>query len=336
MFFKLIQLQEKLKEKSLRLTSSFEKEYGSLVERVNQAEVKAEKRGEVIPGPEILNREGGDSTTVNNPLLSAVHFSNYLAVARIVKSLVEKQSHLTKIRILGVGEGAGVFASFLTSTLKPKVYLATDYQDWLVNYGRVVLGGGPLRFAQVDATTMKPIKDNSFDVVVACEFIEHIPTKKLVTFLKESRRVLKKRGVVIATTPNKGCHPGEIYSGYPHHETEFTAKELDSLIETHLIRDFGKHAVFFLVNKKICQEKRRRLPLELVVNHIFALFLKLFPKGSRREIILDKALTSLFKKMRKDVKRKKLTFPQEYSQTKLAYHPVNAKEAFGLCLVLQV
>lgn len=335
MLITLKELQKKIVKQPLKLTPSLEKEYNLLIKKINQKEKKTQKQRAATPGIEMINREGGDATLVNLPLLSAIHLSNYLAVARVTEALTRKKNNLANLRILGVGEGSGVFAFYLALVLKPEIYLATDYQEVLANYGQAVLSEGPLKFSPMDATAMRSIKDNSFDVIVACEFIEHIPTQSLVTFLKESRRVLRKRGVLIATTPNKGCHPGEVYSGYPHHLTEFTAKELNSLIKTRLAQVFSQEAIFYLINRKICQEKRRRLPLELVVNRVFGLFLKLFPKESQREIILDKILTYLSKIMRKEIKRKKLTFPQEYNQTKLTYHPVNDKDAFGLCLVLQ-
>lgn len=336
MFITLKQLQEKIAKKPLKLTNSFEKEYNLLIKNLNQREENARRQGVTIPGFETINREGGDSTTVNNPLLSTVHLSNYLAVARIIESLVEKKSNLAKIRILGVGEGAGVFAYYLASVLKPEAYLATDYQRQLVNYGRAILSGDPLTFARIDATIMASIKNDSFDVIVACEFIEHISTKDLVAFLKECRRVLRKDGVVVTTTPNRGCHPGEKFSNYPHHFTEFTTDDLHSLIKSHLAKHFKQHTIFYLVNERISQEKRHRFPLEQIVNRLFAILLKLFPKGSQREKVFDQSLTSLHKIIRKEERRKRLTFPKEYGQTKLTYRPADAKKAFGLCLVLQV
>ncbi|MCJ7792678.1 MAG: methyltransferase domain-containing protein [Candidatus Marinimicrobia bacterium] len=331
MLITLKQLEIKIAKKSLKLTPSLEKEYNLFVEKINQREAKAQKESSL----EITNREGGDATLVNQPLLSAIHLSNYLAVTAIIKALVKKKSDLNKLKILGVGEGSGAFAYYLSSALQPQTYLATDYQQGLVDYGQAVFGEGYLSFSPLDATKMAAIKNHSFDVIVASEFIEHIPTSNLVAFLKQSRRVLKKGGVLLATTPNKGCHPGKVYSGYPHHFTEFTAQELDDLIKTHLAQVFCQEAIFYLVNRKIGQEKRRRLPLELVVNRLFGLFLKLIPKESQREKVLDKLLTNLLKTMKKEVKRKKLTFPREYDQTTLTSQPDNPQEAFGLCLVLQ-
>ena len=51
-----------------------------------------------------------------------------------------------------------------------------------------------------DANNKFPFKDNSFDVVVAGEIIEH--TFDDVGFLDECYRILKKNGLLIITTPN--------------------------------------------------------------------------------------------------------------------------------------
>jgi 2-polyprenyl-3-methyl-5-hydroxy-6-metoxy-1,4-benzoquinol methylase len=331
MFLTLKQLEKKIELKPLRLTPSLKNEYHLLVAKINLREAKAQRKSSL----EITNREGGDATLVNQPLLAAIHLGNYLAMAAIIKSLVKKKKNLHQLKILGVGEGSGTFAFYLASVLKPKIYLATDYQKRLVNYGQAVFGQGPLHFANLDATKMVTLKPHSFDVLVASEFIEHISTSDLIIFFKQAQRVLKKGGVLLATTPNKSCHPGKLYSGYPHHFTEFTAEELETLLKTHLSHLFSQEAIFYLVNKKISQEKRRRLPLELVVNRLLGLFLKLFPQESQQEILLDRFLTFLFKSLKKEVKRKKLTFPREYDQTNLVFQPKKPQDAFGLCLVLQ-
>lgn len=325
MFLSLNQLQTKIQKQPLKLTDSLEKEYNLLIEKINQKEKKAVKRGVIIPNPEILNREGGDATLVNNPYLASVHFGNYLAVREIIKSLVLKRANLFKLRILGIGEGSGVFAYFLASELKPKIYLATDYQKWLVNYGQAVFSGGLLRFSQLDATKMDSIPNNSFDVIIACEFIEHISPESLLIFLQECQRVLKDNGVVITTTPNRSCHPGKKFSGYPSHFTEFTAQELHSFIEKNLQGMYVSHLIFHLFNEKMCQEKQKRFIFEQATNYLSRGFLKLFP-----EAFLNKLLGFLYKKG-----RQKLSFPKEYGRTKLVYKPEDETKAFGLCLVLQ-
>lgn len=49
-----------------------------------------------------------------------------------------------------------------------------------------------------------PFKPNTFDIVLFLDVIEHLPKGKEIKALKEINRVLKKGGMVILSTPNKG------------------------------------------------------------------------------------------------------------------------------------
>jgi ubiquinone/menaquinone biosynthesis C-methylase UbiE len=67
-------------------------------------------------------------------------------------------------------------------------------------------GGQPFIFTQSDAT-MLPFKDGSFDGVLIADVIEHILDEDAA--LREIRRVLKKGGIFIASTPTVGFHSGK-------------------------------------------------------------------------------------------------------------------------------
>lgn len=54
------------------------------------------------------------------------------------------------------------------------------------------------------SATQIPAEDQSYDVVVAGEFIEHLPGPDLMPFLHEAFRVLTFGGVLTVTTPNPG------------------------------------------------------------------------------------------------------------------------------------
>ena len=54
----------------------------------------------------------------------------------------------------------------------------------------------------VGSATTIDADDNSFDAVVAGEFVEHIPAPALSSVLNEFYRVLKPAGQVLLTTPN--------------------------------------------------------------------------------------------------------------------------------------
>jgi len=58
------------------------------------------------------------------------------------------------------------------------------------------------KVACVDVRKGLPFEDYWFDVLFAGEFIEHLSYEDGLKFLVESRRVLRKRGILILTTPN--------------------------------------------------------------------------------------------------------------------------------------
>lgn len=99
-------------------------------------------------------------------------------------------------------------------------------------------------FRQFNVETDRfPYEDNSFDVVLFCEIIEHLLSDP-VHALTEIRRVLKPGGSLILTTPNvarlenaekilAGQNIYDPYSGYgPYgrHNREYTEKDLRNLL----------------------------------------------------------------------------------------------------------
>ena len=60
-----------------------------------------------------------------------------------------------------------------------------------------------------------PFKDNSFDVAVSCDTLEHIPKKDRLTFINEMARVCRKGVVLCAplgTAEQKGG-PDDPFAG---------------------------------------------------------------------------------------------------------------------------
>lgn len=57
-------------------------------------------------------------------------------------------------------------------------------------------------------------KESLFNTIVAGELIEHLPNPK--NFLREAKRVLKKDGIVIITTPNKKSLINLIFKNNQH------------------------------------------------------------------------------------------------------------------------
>lgn len=71
-----------------------------------------------------------------------------------------------------------------------------------------------------------PFDDQSFDVVTAFQFIEHIKPRR--EFIKECLRVLKPGGILLVTTPNSK----KSLARNPFHEHEYTFDEMKKEVET--------------------------------------------------------------------------------------------------------
>ena len=62
-----------------------------------------------------------------------------------------------------------------------------------------------LNFVTADLSDKFPFEENSFDLVIAFDIIEHMPND--TEFLKRIHAILKKRGKLIIQTPNIGYFP---------------------------------------------------------------------------------------------------------------------------------
>ncbi|MCW4015694.1 MAG: class I SAM-dependent methyltransferase, partial [Candidatus Bathyarchaeota archaeon] len=92
-----------------------------------------------------------------------------------------------------------------------------------------------------------PFKDNSFDLVVSFQVIEHIAPKEVVTYLHEIKRVLRPDGTFTVTTPNKLLRLLPFQKPWSSgHKKEYDAKELETL----LANVFGNVKIFGLFATK--------------------------------------------------------------------------------------
>jgi len=135
----------------------------------------------------------------------------------VFKILFDSTSLKGKI-FLDVGSGLGFF-SLRAGKLGARVY-GIDIGDRLVDVCRKRYPKG--KFSVASAVKL-PFKDNSFDIVLCTEVIEHVNNQKKV--ISEIFRVLKKNGYLILTTPNKVFKP--LYSFLcdigvrPYHGNEY-------------------------------------------------------------------------------------------------------------------
>jgi len=88
-----------------------------------------------------------------------------------------------------------------------------------------------------------PYKDDSFDIIVSVEVLEHVDEDE--RFVSEVRRVLKNEGVFVMTTPNGDWIP----KNNPDHRRHYRKTQLEELLKLH----FDEVEVFYGVT---CNFKR--------------------------------------------------------------------------------
>ena len=103
-------------------------------------------------------------------------------------------------RIFEIGCGIGGSASYI-SAQDCDEYIGTDLSETAINHSRQVFSEKPnFRFMAMDATHIE-FEDNSFDIVIAREMIEHLPDP--LACITEVFRSLKPGGQFVLTSPNR-------------------------------------------------------------------------------------------------------------------------------------
>src|SRR5205823_13867206 len=59
-----------------------------------------------------------------------------------------------------------------------------------------------VRFAMADLQRPWPVRENTYDLIVCVEVLEHIHPTRQETFLHEASKALRTKGKLVLTTPN--------------------------------------------------------------------------------------------------------------------------------------
>jgi ubiquinone/menaquinone biosynthesis C-methylase UbiE len=120
--------------------------------------------------------------------------------------------------ILEVACGRGGFSRLLAS--KGAVVCGADFSEAAIKIAKEKLLGDPplanrVTYAQADAQNL-PFDAGSFDIVISCETIEHVPDPRAA--VREMYRVCKPGGILYLTTPNYLNFMGlyELYAAVRH------------------------------------------------------------------------------------------------------------------------
>ncbi|MBU1118970.1 class I SAM-dependent methyltransferase [Patescibacteria group bacterium] len=153
---------------------------------------------------------------------------------RIVQDHIERYAfaaqYVKKKNVLDIACGAGYGTSMLAKSGAEYV-TGVDNSIEAIEYAQRKYSHDALTFIEDDAEKLS-FPNNSFDVVVSFETIEHVSQYK--SFISEVHRVLKKKGILILSSPNRTITSPNIVLGgkplNPFHFCEFTKEELLSVL----------------------------------------------------------------------------------------------------------
>ncbi len=144
-------------------------------------------------------------------LVYAEHITRYLSATPLIKDK----------KVLDIASGSGYGSNIMAAHAKKVI--GVDLDEDAVAYAKKNYSASNLEFKQGSGTEI-PLEDNSVDVVVTFETIEHI--EDYPKFMSEISRVLKTDGVAIISTPNDVEFP----EGAHFHVHEFEYEELLELV----------------------------------------------------------------------------------------------------------
>ncbi len=146
---------------------------------------------------------------IENEQLQAEHMQRYQSLDELVKNK----------RVLDAACGEGYGSAYMAQYAQSVVGIDLD-EAAVKRAARHYGNRNNLSYKVCDISDLSFIDDNSMDVVVSFETIEHVPQGIQAKFLSEIKRVLAKDGILMMSTPNK-----KLYSDEPGYHNEFHIKE---------------------------------------------------------------------------------------------------------------
>ncbi len=126
--------------------------------------------------------------------------------ARVVQLLSNVRAPGKDVRLLDIGAGQGALSAKLLEA-GYDVHACDLYPEMFRAPGIQCLG--------VDANGKLPYEDQSFDLAIAVEVVEHLESHR--TFFAEARRILRPGGAMVYTTPNISSFKSRVsflFTGY--------------------------------------------------------------------------------------------------------------------------
>ena len=151
-----------------------------------------------------------------------LHLIHSFAYIELSKTALNK-------RVLDLGCNMGYGSEILSRTAKKVI--GVDVSEKAINSAKRQYYKQNIDFQTIDGKKL-PFEDNSFDIIISCQVIEHIVD--YTDYLDEIKRVLKPSGTAFLTTPNAYIRldlemkPWNIF-----HVREYKHSELKSVLDKY-------------------------------------------------------------------------------------------------------
>lgn len=139
-----------------------------------------------------------------------------------------------------------------------------DISEDSISWAREAYQANNIEFHVSDIQTL-PLAENSVDVVVSFETIEHVDLEAQERFLEEIKRVLKPDGILIMSTPDKRLYSDVDGFTNPFHLHEFYEDEFQGFLKnkfsyTHMFRQgFRTFSYLGSCDREIAQHAHYRM-----------------------------------------------------------------------------
>lgn len=139
--------------------------------------------------------------------------------------------------VLDIACGEGYGSEILSS--RARSVIGVDINSVAIAHARAAYERPGLSFLEGSATAI-PIDDNSVDLIVSFETIEHLTEQE--EMLVELKRVLRPGGVLLISSPNKAVYSDMTGYQNPFHLKELYTQEFIDLLASHFrnTRHYGQ------------------------------------------------------------------------------------------------
>ena len=139
--------------------------------------------------------------------------------------------YLENKKVLDIACGSG-YGSFLMAE-KAETVVGMDISTESIEYAKINYQKENLKY-EIGSVTQIPIQEKEiFDIIISYETIEHINEEDQYKFLKEIKRLLKKDGILIISTPNKKTYTDLTKNKNPYHIKEFYLEEYLNFLKNY-------------------------------------------------------------------------------------------------------